>query len=135
MRETLFGALSYTGVYHSHGLFLELPCARFLLTSGYRLLRGYAYLANRCLRESRKLFALRPKLHYFHHTLWDLQLQIDAGHAHILNYSGLFNCEANEDFIGRCSRISRRVSPRLAALRTVQRYLVACKLIYRRAGL
>ena len=134
MLETLQGGIDFTAVMHSHGVFLTRACARFMMKSGYRLLRGYAYLADTCINERRRLYALRPKLHFFHHTLRDMQDQLDRGDTCVLS-PGIFNCEANEDFIGRISRISRRVSPRLASLRTTQYYLVACKLQFRRAGL
>ena len=134
MIETLEGAVNFTGVIHSHGVFLSPGCASFLCTSGFRLLRGYGYLADLCIQQHRKLYALRPKLHYFHHTLLELQEQVRRGDTHILSPS-IFNCEANEDFIGRISRLSRRVSPRLSSLRTIQYYLIACKLLFKRAGL
>ena len=134
MQETFQGALSFTGVYISHPVFLERSCAAWLLKSGMRLLKGYCYLAQRTLSEGRRLYALRPKVHYFHHSLRDLQLQLDRGDPAILNYNAVFNCEANEDFIGRVSRISRRVSPKIASRRTLDRYLLACKLAFKRAG-
>ena len=133
--ETSQGALSFTGIYHSHPMFLPRCCVELLLASGYRLLRGYAALASRCIQEGRRFFNLRPKVHYFQHVLWDLQCQMAQGHTRILNYPALFNNEANEDFIGRVSRISRRVSPRMITRRTIDRYLVACKLLFKRAKL
>ena len=135
MLETAQGALNYVGVYHNHGLFLPRPCASFQLQCGYKLLRGYTYLAQRCLQEGRKLYALRPKLHYYHHFLYDLKTQLQRGDTAILNYSSIFNCESNEDFIGRVSRLSRRVSPKLGSRRTIDHYLLACKLLFKRAGL
>ena len=66
--------------------------------------------------------------------LWDLQIQVERGDVSVLNYGAVYNCEANEDFIGRISRLSRRVSPRKTTLRTIERYLVGCKLAFKRAG-
>ena len=133
MLETVQGGLAFVGVYHSHDIFMPPGCARFMLKSGMKLLRGYCYLANRCIQERRRLFSLRPKVHFYHHILVDLQQQLSKGHPYILNYPALYNCEANEDFIGRVSRLSRRVSPKINARRTLDRYLVACKLIHKRA--
>ena len=133
--QTIQGALTFTGIYHAHQLFLPKCCAKLLLRSGYSLQRGYAYLARRCINENRRLFPLRPKVHYFGHVLWNLRLAIQAGQSHILNYPAMCNNEANEDFIGRVSRISRRVSAVLTTRRTIDRYLVACKLIFKRAKL
>ena len=83
-----------------------------------------------------KLFNLRPKVHFFHHFLTDLEALISQApqHGPIFNSAGVFNCEANEDWIGRVSRISRKVSPRLPIRRTIGRYLVACRLYFKKAG-
>ena len=135
MMETLQGGLNYIGIYHGHGMFLTPSCAKFMVKAGYRLLKGYCYLAQRCVGEHRKFFALRPKVHYYHHMLVEMATQLERGDAAILNAPSMFNSESNEDFIGRVSRISRRVSPRLITMRTLQRYLVGCKLMLRRAGL
>ena len=134
MRETVQGALSFVGIMHSHDCFLSPPCAAFLAKSGMRLIKGYAYLASRCIDERRCFYALRPKLHFFQHTVLELQTQVSQGDTHILS-PAVWNCEANEDYIGRICRIGRRVSPRLTTLRTLEYYLVACKLLFRRAGL
>ena len=133
MLETIQGGLAYVGVFHTHPLFFPRGCAKFLLKSGLRLLRGNCYLASRCISEGRRFFALRPKVHYYHHFLTDLQYELSKGHSSIFNYAAAFNCEANEDWIGRVCRISRRVSAKLNAQRTIDRYLVACRLIFKRA--
>ena len=135
MLQTVQGALNYVGVYHSHGIFMPKPCTRFQLSCGYRLLRGYGFLASRAMREGRRFFALRPKLHYHQHMLLELQGQVLSQHEIMFNYAACFNCESNEDFIGRVARMSRKVSPKLTARRTIERYLVAVQLVLRRAGL
>ena len=134
MLETIQGALTYMGIYSSHPLFLPKCCAQLLLISGKRLLHGYGYLASKCMSQNRCLFKLRPKVHYFHHFLVDLERELLKGKPTLLNYAAIFNCEANEDWIGRISRISRRVSPRLPTQRTIERYLTSCRLLFKRAG-
>ena len=133
--ETCQGALDFIGVYHYHGLFLSPTCGAFQLQSGTKLLRGYLYLAHVSLNMGHKLYALRPKVHFYAHILYDLKVQVERRDPAILNYSGIYNAEANEDFIGRISRISRKVSPKLASKRTIDRYLLACKLVLRTTGL
>ena len=133
VHETLRGGLDFMGVVHSHGLFLTHPCAVFLHRSGLKLLRGYHFLAEHCINAGLKLFSLRPKCHYFHHTLKELEMQIYSGHRWVLS-PAIWNCENNEDFIGRLSRLSRRVSPRLCSIRVIDRYLVGVKLLFQRAG-
>ena len=130
--ETVRGSLDFVGILHSHKIFLPLPCAEFFHRSGMKLLRGYHYLADLCISEGRKLFSLRPKVHYFHHALRELEQQILAKHETILS-PAIWNCENDEDFIGRLSRVSRRVSPKLTSQRVIDRYLVGVKLLLRRA--
>ena len=133
IQETLNGGLDYLGILHSHGLFLSHSCGVFMHQSGLKLLRGYSFLADYCIRNAMRLFSLRPKCHYFHHSLVDMEKQLALGHAWVCS-PAIWNCENNEDFVGRLSRLSRRVSPRLATQRVVDRYLLGVKLLYRRAG-
>ena len=44
-----------------------------------------------------------------------------------------FSCSMDEDFVGKISRYSRRVSIRQLEIRTLQRYLVACRSAERKA--
>ena len=133
LHETLTGALDFLGIMHSHGIFLTLECARLQHSCGLLLVRGYCWLAQFCIENGLRLFSLRPKMHYFGHELHDLATQIDLQHSQILSASA-FNCEANEDFIGRISRLSRRVSSRACSARVLDRYLVGVHLQFRRAG-
>ena len=135
MLETVQGALCFVGTYHSHGIFCSPPCAKFSIASGLRLFRGYVFLANKCIRDKKRYFSLKPKVHYYHRVLVDMQDQIDLSHEVIFNAAAVFNAEGNEDFIGKVSRISRRVSPKKASRRTIEHYLVACSLLYRKSGL
>ena len=134
MEETITGALDFLGVHHSHQVFLKPYCAKFVHVSGMKLLRGYAYLASRAIQEGKRLYSLRPKLHYYHHVLLDLETQIRRRDEWCLN-PALFGCESNEDYIGRISRLSRKVSPKSISQRTIDRYLVAVKLLFRKHGL
>ena len=133
VEEILLGGLDFLGVMHSHDLFLPASCARFMFRSGLKLLRGYAFLASFCLQRGMKLFSLRPKTHYFHHTLMEMEEQLAAGHKWILS-PAIFNCESNEDYIGRISRLSRKVSPKICSQRVIDRYLVGMYLALKRAG-
>ena len=134
MEETIRGALDFVGIHHGHDMFLNPYCAGVLYSSGLCLLRGYCFLADHAMRERLNLYSLRPKLHYFAHTLWEVRTQLAAGHCHILNPC-IFGCEQNEDWIGRISRLSRKVSPRLCTQRTIDRYLIGVKLLLKKHGL
>ena len=131
MLQLLDGGLTYVGIMHSHGLWLPRPCAQLQLEAGSKFYRGYLYMANLCIQMKVAGFRLRPKIHYFHHLLYDVQLQLRTDTRFILS-SVAFLCEQNEDFIGRISRVSRRVAARSAGLRTTQRYLVKARCLLQR---
>ena len=135
MQQTVQGFLDYFGVLHSHGLFLTRACAATLYRAGSRLLKGYVYLAQESYRNQRPGgFNLRPKLHYYHHSLHELKVAFsDPDRKYFLSHA-CWNCEANEDHIGKISRISRKVASRTCPLRTLQRYLVKMKAVVRRAN-
>ncbi|CAE7586500.1 unnamed protein product [Symbiodinium natans] len=113
MLQTAEAALNYTGVASSHNILIHKSCAKYLLRCGFKLLKGYAFLASKAMSENRRLFSLRPKVHFYHHFLIDLQEQIRAVKEQdeetpcILNYAAIFNCEANEDMIGKIARVYR----------------------------
>ena len=134
MLQTAQGFLDYVGVMHGHGLFLRRSCANVMLRAGYRFLRGYVYLAEESYSQGRAGgFNFRPKVHFFHHSLRDLELQLRDSDREWFMSHAVWNCEANEDFIGRLARISRRVSSRTCTLRTLQRYLVKVRRVMGRA--
>ena len=126
--QMIRGGLDYIGVMHSHGIWLPLNCAKVQLHGGLSFARGYAFLAEQLMSCQAAGFRLRPKLHYFMHLLMPLKSAIDNDEPWILN-EAIHLCEANEDYIGRLARISRRVHPSQAALRTTQRYLVKVRLL------
>ena len=131
MSQMISGGLTYIGIMHSHGCFLPACCARVQLEAGLSFIRGYAFMANFCSSKKVAGYRLRPKLHYMHHMLYGAQKQLEAGASFIFS-SSVDLCEQNEDFIGRISRVSRRVAARTAGLRTTQRYLVKVRAVLQR---
>ena len=135
MLQTTQGFLDYIGIMHSHGLFLHRCCAAVLYRSGLRLLRGYCYLSEDSTKNKRIAgYNLRPKLHYFHHSLFDQKKALEERSRKFILNPAVWNCEANEDYIGRLARISRRVDSRTCSLRTLQKYLVKARAVIARAG-
>lgn len=121
MLQLCQGTLNFIGIMHSHDMWLPRSCADFMMKCGLQSLRAYAYCARQCIDMKLRLFCMRPKFHSWAHTVYELREKVQAGHEHVLN-PAIYNCEQNEDFIGRISRISRHVSTRLTTYRTLQRY-------------
>ena len=108
-------------LYHS-GVWLDPMVAGNCAELGFKFLRRYAQLADMSRLAHRCLFVLQPKIHVLHHFMCDLWCahQRNACAANPLCTS----CQQSEDFIGRPSRLARRVTPRLPVLnRIMDRYL------------
>ena len=129
--QMIQGGLTWIGIMHSHGVFLPACCARVQADSGMAFIRGYAFLAKECLLKKVAGYRLRPKIHYFHHLVFDALQELESGNRFVVS-AATWLCESNEDFIGRLSRTSRRVAAKTASLRTTQRYLVKTRLLFER---
>lgn len=112
------------GLYHN-GAFLRPNDAVTFGKQGIKFLRLYASLARICQSRGLRRFPLVPKCHYFNHQFLDLLSQGLSGHEAINPL--IFSNQLQEDFIGKPSRLSRRVNPRSAPLRVLQRTLLAIK--------
>ena len=77
------------------------------------------------LRSVTVLIQLKPKVHYLNHIfLRSYQELKAAGFATNILAESTF---MSEDFVGRTARLSRRVSSRAVAVKTLQRYLLFMK--------
>ena len=88
-------------------------------------LQCYAKLVEIFYQKGECKFNLVPKLHNMHHLSLGLLHSASKGKraTNPLSYC----CFQDEDFIGRVSRLSRRISPKLLVRRTMERYLIATK--------
>ena len=98
-----------------------------------KFLRRYNECAVRARSVQRTLFPIQPKFHCLHHMAIDLLAAREPG-LHALNPLVL-STQQSEDFIGRPSRLSRRVSSRGTITRVIQRYLQSCHTQWVKAGL
>ena len=78
-------------------------------------------------------FPLFPKLHALHEIAYALDFQSKTGPS-CLNPAS-HSCSLDEDFIGHCAAVSRQVSPRIIAQRTLQRYLAHIQVAWGREHL
>ena len=112
------------GLYHE-GLFISSGTAGRLAREGLCFLRLYAELAMLSYQRSAKRFPLVPKGHYMHHQCLDLLRQSQKSQWCVSPL--LFACQCQEDYVGRPSRLSRRVNPRTTSLRVLQRSFLAMR--------
>ncbi|CAK9061295.1 unnamed protein product [Durusdinium trenchii] len=112
------------GLYHE-GIFIKPERAQSLAESGLSFLQLYLKLARCCFERRQKRFPIMPKCHYLHHQMLDVLEQGRAGKfaVNCLVYS----CQMQEDFVGRPSRLARRVSSRTTAMRVIQRLFLSIR--------
>ena len=116
---------------HSHKLWLERSCATVLYIHIMRLLRSYKLLGQRSIRLHVRAFMLKPKTHALHHIAYTLKSQLEGGSPLVLNPESA-GCEPNEDYIGRVSRLSRKVGAQVVDLRVIQRVFLKTRKLHER---
>ncbi|CAE7216894.1 unnamed protein product [Symbiodinium sp. CCMP2456] len=96
-----------------------------VLQSGYAFLMDYSALVSKCYDRALCLFKLRPKIHYLNHIFLRIYEEwLSEGFAVNPLAEATF---MSEDFVGRAARVSRRVSTRAVAIKTLQRYIFLMK--------
>ncbi|CAE6968930.1 unnamed protein product [Symbiodinium sp. CCMP2592] len=108
------------------GLWLDNDEAAAAGRSAMHFLACYQKAAEICFQANTCRFNLVPKLHCLHHVALSLCTKAGSGLSATLNPLAQATFQ-DEDYIGRVSRLSRRVSARKLCLRTIQRYLVATR--------
>ena len=107
-------------IMNSHRLVLRRPCARLLYVTIMRFLRGYRRLSVSVLELRIRAFMFKPKTHTLHHMAVAIRTSLIRGHPAAFNPQ-VASCDINEDFIGRVSRLSRKVNVRCCDMRVIQR--------------
>jgi len=118
---------------YSYELWIPSAAAIEISSHGLSFLRLYGHGAKQSYDMTRRLFLMQPNLHRLHHIAW--HLGEDARKMDFVPNPLAWSTQPEEDYIGRPSRVSRRVSPRLPIQRTIQRSLIAAHAAYRDAGL
>lgn len=98
--------LAFQAIHH-HGLWLPFSCRTNLANHVKIFLHCYSKLANHCLGRNLQLYSLVPKYHGYDHIKHNMEVVV---REHLGINPGLWDCSMSEDFIGRISRQSRRVS-------------------------
>ena len=118
------------GLYH-HGAFIPSARALDIGSDGLQFLRLYGELAKISFARKVKRFPLFPKFHYLNHQF--LELTEGKAFKHVPNPL-IWAVQMEEDFIGKPSRLARRVSPRTAPQRVLQRTFLAIRSALTRMG-
>lgn len=121
-----------SGVYREN-VWISSQRAQVLVTLGADFLRMYGEAVRVCFEQRRALFLLMPNLHRLAHIIDDLSEQSKRA-TYCINPC-LYSCQSDEDFVGRPSRISRRVSIMTTIERTLLRCLECSYSHYVQAGL
>ena len=126
LKQLLIGcqsALEFWHILHSGGVWLNKAVAKRMATKCHDFCSAYYSLALQCHRLKLRRFHLEPSLHYMHHFAVDTCERLRLGDQYILS-PNCDNCECDEDFVGRISRLSRAVHPNSVTQRTIQRYCI-----------
>ena len=111
---------------YAEGVWMRPAVALEAARNGYNFLNAYSKLVTFTLEEGKRMmYNLVPKLHYWHHIvdeLWRIS-QIPNG-PRPLN-PVVHSTSQDEDFIGRISRLSRRVKPTHVHRNVIRRYKAA----------
>lgn len=113
-----------SGLYRE-GLFIRLERAEPIALQGLQFLRLYSQLALLVYQRGQKRFPLAPKGHYLHHQFLTLLQQARSCQWGLNPLC--FAVQQQEDFIGKPSRLCRRVSAKTASLRVIQRTFLAVR--------
>lgn len=126
----MYGASHAMGVFMrtvlKAGLWLTKDEAATAAEAGLFFLQAYGKCARICADRNLCRYNLTPKLHFWHHICLRLHDGVQNNLSVLQNPLADSNF-ADEDFVGRVSRLSRRISPRLHSERTIGRYLVATR--------
>ena len=121
-------------VLHRERLWLNRARAQEVVACVNLFSSVYVYLAGHFVSEKLCRFHMEPSHHAFMHLGVRVQQSLDAN-APIVLSPACWLCENSEDWVGRISRITRRVHARTCAKRTIQRYLIKMFLEFERLNL
>eukprot|EP00439_Symbiodinium_sp_Y106_P035312 s2799_g4.t1 len=136
MNRAACAACAWAKSLYKHGMWLTKQCAAAMYEEGLEFLTCYNALAYECLDSIESLafcgYAMKPKIHLLCHQLYEQLVWLRDPAVTFIPSPLIYCCEANEDVIGKCSRIMRRVHARRAPKETLLRYLTKARALYKR---
>ena len=115
---------------YNHDVWIPSPEAAMLADTLKRFSKCDRYQAHLAWERRDPKFGLYPKLHLLDETYMEMKRQSELAEW-VLN-PVVETCSLDEDFVGRCAVLTRSVSPRLCAKRSLERYKAQIYLAWRR---
>ena len=117
--------LRFFHLLHHGGVWLTRQTTRDLGMCAANFTQSFSTLARLCHARNMPRYHLVPALHAMHHFYMDSKkfLELPAQPKYCLSPATV-NCEADEDFVGKISRLTRKVHASSTTQRTLERYLV-----------
>lgn len=123
--------VEFFDVMNSHGLWMNTGCGAYLYEVGHAFLVGYSWLAGFAYRKQICVFSIKPKAHFFRHILLSLLTQLENNSRVVLNPL-TFNCEQNEDLIGKIASLAIKLDSRHNTKRVLEFWMVKSCILYKR---
>ena len=114
---------------HRHGIWLKPDCRDRIRRNAKDFVQTYAWLADYALQNGWQLYAMVPKIHAMDHIR--VCLEQSSQNQYTLN-PAIADCSMSEDFIGRVSRQSRRISYVQIVENTLLAYKVKARFVLQR---
>ena len=114
----------FISVLYSEGFFIPAARAKLLGNVLLKFLRGYQKCCAESIKQGVNRFSLTPKCHMIAHTAHALIAEGSKA-PWALNPLATAN-QVQEDFVGKPSRLSRRVHQSLIHTRVMERSMLAC---------
>ena len=125
MLQACQAALQYFHIMHRRGIWLRRETTHELGMCAVHFTQAFSSLAKFCHARGMPRYHLVPSLHAMHHFWIDAKQALTISPPVKVTMSpGVQNCEADEDFVGKIARLTRKVHARSTSQRTLERYLV-----------
>lgn len=115
-----------------HGLFMPKPCGERLHYLIMTICRSYHWLARKVILMRISGFSLKPKYHALKHIAYQLRRELQTTSSQFVLNPLAFNCEGNEDHVGRVCKLGRSVATKTISRRVLQRYFLKTRALIKR---
>ncbi|CAK9010590.1 unnamed protein product [Durusdinium trenchii] len=119
LRWTFSAADVFLRTIYNEGVWMPRASAEAVVRAGFALGEGYTALASLCASRGWRYYRIRPKVHLLPHIVRDVEKQLGNPRASWIANPVIYAVWSDEDYIGRISRLARRI--RAGGLQVVRR--------------